>query len=66
MAAPRDEVEACASQLMSGNLPAGPGRPSELPKWKHSSVFLEVIEELKTLGSQSHFPLQTSHMDAET
>lgn len=46
MAALREEVEACTSQLMSGNLPAGLGWPSELPEWKQSLVFLEVIEEL--------------------
>lgn len=49
MAALRDEVEECTAQLMSGNLPAGLGWPSELPKWKQSWVFLEVIEELETL-----------------
>lgn len=63
MAALREEVEESTSRLMSGNLPAGLRRPSELPEWKQSCVFLEVIEELKTLGVI--LPTTDSHMDAE-
>lgn len=44
------------SQLMSGNLPAGLGWLSLLPKWKHFVVFLEVIEELET-SCPRHFTL---------
>lgn len=62
MAALRDDVEACMSQLMSGSLPAGLGWPSELPKWKQSLVFLEVIEELETLVVRD---TADSHMDGE-
>ena len=49
MVALRGDAEELVSQLISGNQPVGCEWPSLLPKWNNSSVFLEVIEELRLL-----------------